>query len=125
VRRLLLLTSLCLAGVFVLAPYALAQGSFCTIGANASGESAAKCVDAPSPTPTATAGQDVTVQDGPPLTPSPTATSAPTATATILSSAAQAAGGILPPTGGDGLALVAAALLLGSGVMSFAILRRR
>jgi hypothetical protein len=125
VRRLLLLISLCLAGVFALAPYALAQGSFCTISANASGESVAKCVDAPSPTPAATAGPDVTVQGGPPPTPSPTATSAPTATTTILSSAAEAAGGMLPPTGGDGLALVAAAFLLGSGVMSFAILRRR
>jgi hypothetical protein len=127
VRRLLMLTLLCLVGVFVLAPNAFAQGSFCTTSAGATGERVTKCVDAPSPT--AAASPDVTVIGGGPLTPSPTATSAPTAIATAsgtaFSSAVKAVGGILPPTGGGGLALIAAALLLGSGAMSFVILRRR
>ncbi len=115
-RELFMLTSLALIAVLILAPGASAQGSFCTTTAAASGESVTKCVDAPSPTPTAT--PEVTVQTGPPLSPSPTAT----ASGTIFSSASQAAGGRLPPTGG-GLGLVAAALLLGSGVTSFVILR--
>jgi hypothetical protein len=107
---LILLSSL--MGVFVLAPSAFAQGSFCTTSATASGESVTKCVDAPSPTPSATASPDVTVISGGPLTPSPAATSV-----------AQAAGGTLPPTGGE-LSLISAALLLGSGVLCYAILRR-
>ena len=121
-RKLLVLTLLSLIAVFVLAPSAFAQGSFCTTSATASGESVAKCVEAPSsPTPGVTASPDVTVISGGPLTPSPTATASPSGT--TLSSAAQAAGGTLPPTGGE-LSLIAAALLLGSGVMSYAILRR-
>ena len=115
-RELFILTSLALIAILILAPGASAQGSFCTTTAAASGQSVTKCVDAPSPTPTATS--EVTVQTGPPLSPSPTAT----ASGTIFSSASQAAGGRLPPTGG-GLGLVAAALLLGSGVTSFVILR--
>ena len=115
-RELFILTSLALIAVLILAPGASAQGSFCTTTAAASGQSVTKCVDAPSPS--ATASPDVTVQTGPPLSPSPTAT----ASGTVISSAAQAAGGRLPPTGG-GLGLVAAALLLGSGVTSFVMLR--
>jgi hypothetical protein len=118
VRKLLVLTLLSLIAVFVLAPSAFAQGSFCTTSVAAGGENVTKCVDAPSPTPRATASPDVTVISGGPLTPSPTANG------TALSSAAQAAGGRLPPTGGGELALVVTALLLGSGVMSYAILRR-
>ncbi len=121
VRKPLALILLSLVGVFVLAPSAFAQGSFCTTSATASGESVTKCVDAPSPTPSATAIPDVTVISGGPLTPSPTAT--PGAGGTTLSSVAQAAGGTLPPTGGE-LPLIAAALLLGSSVLSYAILRR-
>jgi hypothetical protein len=41
-----------------------------------------------------------------------------------MSSVVAAVGGILPPTGGEGFALIAAGLLLGSGVLSYAILRR-
>src|SRR5215218_3834878 len=119
VRKLLVSTLLSLIAVFVLAPSAFAQGSFCTASATASGESVTKCVEAPSPTPSVTASPDVTVISGGPLTPSPSATPS----GTTLSSVAQAAGGTLPPTGG-GLSLIAAALLLGSGVMSYAILRR-
>ena len=117
-RELLVLTSLALIAVLIVAPGASAQGSFCTTTAAASGLSVTKCVDAPSPTPSVTATPEVTVQTGPPLSPSPTAT----ASGTIFSSVSQAAGGRLPPTGG-GLGLVAAALLLGSGVTSFVILR--
>jgi hypothetical protein len=113
VRKLLALVLSSVMGVFVLAPSAFAQGSFCTTSATASGENVTKCVDAPSPTPSASASPDVTVISGGPLTPSPTATSV-----------AQAAGGTLPPTGGD-LPLIAAAFLLGSSVLSYAILRRR
>ena len=119
VRKLLVLTSLSLIAVFVLAPSAFAQGSFCTTSATSSGESVTKCVEAPSSTPSVSASPDVTVISGGPLTPSPSATPS----GTTLSSVAQAAGGTLPPTGG-GLSLIAAALLLGSGVMSYAILRR-
>jgi hypothetical protein len=122
VRRLLLLTLLCLVGVFALAPNAFAQGSFCTTSVGATGESVTKCVDAPSPTPGATASPDVTVISGGPLTPSPTATGAASGSAAVVA----AVGGELPPTGGAGrLALMAAALLVGSGVMSFIILRWR
>jgi len=121
VRKLLVLTSLSLIAVFVLAPSAFAQGSFCTTSATSSGESVTKCVEAPSSTPSVTASPDVTVISGGPLTPSPSATAAPRGT--TLSSVAQAAGGTLPQTGGE-LSLIAAALLLGSGVMSYAILRR-
>lgn len=121
VRRLLMMTSLCLVGVFVLAPNALAQGSFCTTTAAASGASVTKCVDAPSPTPSATASPDVTVISGGPLTPSPTATATASGSAAVVA----AVGGRLPATGGAGrLALIAAALLLGSGVLSYFILRR-
>jgi len=66
--------------------------------------------------PTA-ASPSVTVQEGPPLTALPTATASGTPGAAV--------GGELPSTGGSGgLALIAAALLLGSGVLSYAILRR-
>jgi hypothetical protein len=41
-----------------------------------------------------------------------------------MSSLAAAVGGELPGTGGEGYALIAVALLLGSGVLSYAILRR-
>jgi hypothetical protein len=116
VRELLMSASLAMIAVLILAPGASAQGSFCTTTATASGVSVTRCVDAPSPSATAT--PEVTVQAGPPLSPSPTAT----ASGTIFSSVSQAAGGRLPPTGG-GLGLVAAALLLGSGVTSFVILR--
>ena len=119
-RRLLVLTSLSLIAVLVLASNAFAQGSFCTTNALASGASVTKCVDAPSPTPTSTASPDVTVVDG------STQTSSPTATASGVASnpAVAAVGGRLPPTGGGELALVATAFLLGSGVMSYCILRR-
>jgi hypothetical protein len=69
-----------------------------------------------SATASATASPDVTVQVGPPLTALPTATASGGPTA--------AAGGQLPSTGGSGLALIAAAFLLGSGVLSYAVLRR-
>ena len=95
--RLLLLTSLCLVGVLVFAPAAFAQD-----------ESAS-----PSPSP-----DEIIVQEGPPLT-------ALTPTTTASGSPAAAAGGALPATGGNGFALVSAALLLGSGVLSYALLRRR
>ena len=119
-KRLLVLTSLSLMAVLGLAPSAFAQGSFCTTSAAASGESVTRCVDAPSQSPSDTAGPDVTVISGGPLTPSATAA----ASGTTLSSAAAAAGGSLPPTGGEGLALIVAALLVGSSVLSYAILRR-
>jgi hypothetical protein len=122
VRKLLVLTSLSLIAVFGLAPSAFAQGSFCTTSAGASSGSATRCVDAPSSTPSVTASPDVTVISGGPLTPSPSATASPGGT--TLSTVAQAAGGTLPPTGGE-LSLIAAALLLGSSVLSYAILRRR
>jgi hypothetical protein len=56
------------------------------------------------------------------MTASPTAT--PTAPSMASGSPVAAVGGALPSTGGSGFALVAGALLLGSGVLSYAILRR-
>jgi hypothetical protein len=117
-RRLLTLASLSLLTVLVVAPSAFAQGDLCTTSVAAEGENVTKCVDAPSPTPAAS--PDVTVISGGPLTASPTAV----AGGTTMSSVAAAVGGELPGTGGEGLALVAAALLLGSGVLSYAVLRR-
>jgi hypothetical protein len=125
VRSLVTLASLSLIAVLVVAPSALAQGSFCTTSVAsvaAEGENVTKCVDAPSPTPSATASPDVTVISEGPLTASPTATAI--AGGTTVSSLAAAVGGELPGTGGGGFALMAAALLLGSGVLSYAILRR-
>ena len=119
-RRLSTLASLSLLTVLVFAPSASAQGSFCTTSVAAEVENVTKCVDAPSPTPSATASPDVTVISGGPLTASTTAT----AGGTTMSSVAAAVGGELPGTSGEGLALVAAALLLGSGVLSYAVLRR-
>jgi hypothetical protein len=117
VKRLSLLTSLSLIAVLGLASSAFAQASFCTTSVAADGGyNVDKCVDAPSPIPTASA--DVTVISGGPLAPSATASG------TTMSSAAAAVGGILPPTGGEGFALIAAALLLGSGFLSYTILRR-
>jgi hypothetical protein len=122
VRRLLMLALSCLVGVFALASNAFAQGSFCTTSVAASGESDATCVDAPSPTASAAATPDVTVISGGPPMPSPIATGAASGSAAVVA----AVGGELPPTGGAGrLALMAAALLVGSGVMSFIILRGR
>jgi hypothetical protein len=120
VKRLLTLASLTLLIVLVVAPNAFAQGSFCTTSVAAGGENVTKCVDAPSPTPSAPASPDVTVISGGPLIASPTAV----AGGTTMSSLVAAVGGELPGTGGEGFALVAAALLLGSGVLSYAILRR-
>jgi hypothetical protein len=121
VKRLLLLTSLSLFAVLGLASSAFAQDSFCTTSvASDGGENVATCVDAPSPIPSATASPDVTVISGGPLKPSATAT----AGGKTMSSAAAAVGGILPPTGGEGFALIAAALLVGSSVLSYAVLRR-
>jgi hypothetical protein len=120
VKRLLTLASLTLLTVLVVAPNAFAQDSLCTTSVAAEGEDVTKCVDAPSPIPSATASPDVTVISGGPLTASPTAI----AGGTTMSSLAAAVGGELPGTGGVGFALVAAALLLGSGVLSYAILRR-
>jgi hypothetical protein len=121
-RRLSMLASLSLLTVLVVAPSASAQGSFCTTSVAAEDENVTKCVDAPSPTPSATASPDVTVISRGPLTASTTATA--DAGGTTMSSVAAAVGGELPGTGGEGLALVAAALLLGSGVLSYAVLRR-
>jgi hypothetical protein len=118
VRKLLLVTLLSLVGALTVAPAALAQDSLCTTSVAAEGENVTECVDVPSPS--ATASPDVTVISGGPLTPSPTAF----AGGTTMSSLAAAVGGKLPGTGGEGFALIAAALLLGSGVLSYAILRR-
>jgi len=116
-----MLTSLCLTGALVLAPSAFAQGSFCTTTA-ASGASVTKCVDAPSPTPSATASPEVTVIDEGTLTASPTATAAASGS---VAPVVAAVGGELPDTGGAArLALMAAALLVGSGILSYRIVAR-
>ena len=58
------------------------------------------------------------------MTASPTASGTASPTAMASGSPAAAVGGALPATGGSGFALLAGALLLGSGVLSYAILRR-
>ena len=98
-RRLLLLSAVALVAALVLAPAAVAK----------------QHKDDASATASATAGSDL-------MTASPTADS--TATATASGGATAAVGGALPSTGGSGLALIAGTLLLGSGVLSYAILRR-
>jgi hypothetical protein len=108
VRRLLLLTALTLVAALVLAPAAVAKQHK---DDDASATASATVTASP------TASPDVTVQEGPPLTALPTATAS--------GSPAAAVGGALPATGGSGLALMAAALLLGSGVLSYAVLRRK
>ena len=80
--------------------------------------------------PVALAEQHEDVQEGPPLTASPTPTPTATVTPTATNAAAaQYDGGkevVLPETGGAGsLALLAGALLVGGGVMSFALVRRK
>lgn len=122
-KRLIPLTSLSLITALVLASSASAQGSFCTTTANASGAAVAKCVDAPSASPSATTSPEVTVVNGGPQTASPTVTA--TATGASTNPAVAAVGGELPPTGGTGrLAVLATMLLVGSGAMSYVILRR-
>jgi hypothetical protein len=101
------LTAVALVAALVLAPAAVAKQH--------------KDDDA-SATASVTASPGVTVQEGPPLTADPTAT--PSATAMASGSPTAAVGGALPATGGSGFALLAGALLLGSGVLSYAILRR-
>ena len=95
------MTAVALVAALVLAPAAVAKQH--------------KDDDA-SATASATASADA-------MTASPTAT--PSATATASGGATAAVGGALPATGGSsGFALLAGALLLGSGVLSYAILRR-
>jgi len=52
------------------------------------------------------------------------ATSTAAASGSDATSAAVAAGGALPATGGGGVVILAGALLLGAGVMTYAIVRR-
>jgi LPXTG-motif cell wall-anchored protein len=80
--------------------------------------------------PMTLADQHEDVQEGPPLTASPTPTPTATVTPTATNAAAaQYDGGkkvVLPETGGAGsFALMAGALLAVGGVMSFALVRRR
>jgi hypothetical protein len=135
--RKLLPTSLALVLAVLLAPMALAQDddlmvqegppltasptatatatptatSGCTTTTDPeTGESVTTCIDtAP---PTATTG------------PTPTSTTTPTSTATTDGDGGEGSA-ILPETGGvSGIALLAGALLVGGGVMSFALVRR-
>ena len=69
----------------------------------------------------ATASATASAED---MTASPTASGTASPTAMASGSPAPAVGGALPATGGSGFALLAGALLLGSGVLSYAILRR-
>jgi hypothetical protein len=100
------LTAVALVAALVLAPAAVAKQHKDDASATASA--------------TASAGD---------MTASPTAsgTASGTASATAMASGSPTAavGGALPATGGSsGFALLAGALLLGSGVLSYAILRR-
>ena len=97
------MTAVAMVAALVLAPAAVAKhhkdSASATAGATAS----------------ATASVDATASGSP--------TASPTATAS--GGATPAVGGALPSTGGgSGFALLAGALLLGSGVLSYAILRR-
>ncbi len=98
-KRLLLLTSLCLVALLMFAPVALAQSSSAMSSSSASASSSA------------------------------TASSSASASASATASAsASASASVLPTTGGISggavLSLGAGALLLGSGLVSFGVLRR-
>jgi hypothetical protein len=95
------LTAVALVAALVLAPAALAK----------------QHKDDASATASATASADD-------MTASPTASGTASPTAMASGSPTAAVGGALPATGGSGFALLAGALLLGSGVLSYAILRR-
>src|SRR5215211_5792029 len=140
-RRILLLTSLSLLATLVLAPAAVAQdlydcADFATqaeaqgfllagdpYGLDADNDGIA-CEELPggsamTATSTATATATATAS------PTATATASPTATATASPTAsATALAGTGGPISVSGLSLIAAVLLLGSGVVSLALLRR-
>jgi LPXTG-motif cell wall-anchored protein len=114
-RKLLMMAALFVVAGLIVGPAALAQEDDVTVQ------------EGPPLTalPTATA----TVHTGPPLTPLPEATNTPTSTATpsaTVTATPTPKGATLPKTGGpSGLALLAGALLVGGGVTSFALVRRR
>ena len=95
------MTAVAMVAALVLAPAAVAKQHKDDVSATAS----------------ATASVDATT--------SPTASGTASPTAMASGSPAPAVGGALPATGGSsGFALLAGALLLSSGVLSYAILRR-
>ena len=156
-RRLLLLTALCMAAVLMFAPAAMAQDEFdCEdfatqeeaqaeydadtsdpsgldgpIGESSTGEPGVACEELPSgggstATPMA---EETMMQTASPVaeetaTPMAEESATPTATATASASASP-----LPDTGGAispaAISLVAALLLVGGGIASASILRRR
>ena len=61
---------------------------------------------------------------GTPLASLPPPLGTAVASGSATASAAVGAGGALPATGGEGVAILAGALLLGAGVLSYAIVRR-
>ncbi len=115
-RRALLLVGLSVLGALLFASVALAQDDS---SASASASSSA----------TASASVDGAVGYPPPGVGTPLASLPPplgtaVASGSATASAAVGAGGALPATGGEGVAIVAGALLLGAGVLSYAIVRR-
>jgi hypothetical protein len=134
VRRLFLLTALAMVAALVVAPAALAQDVDCP--ELSQGEAQAILEADPSDPNRLDADNDgIACEDsagggdgGSAMTATPTATASPTATATptAAASATATATTALPATGGASvLALGAGALLVGGGLLSLGILRRR
>ena len=116
VRRSLLLTSLSMVLALMLVPMALAQDDDVTV------QEGPPLTASPTSTATPTATPTPTASPTPTATPAATVTPTPTATAT---NGGDGGGATLPKTGGaSSIALLAGALLVGGGVMSFALFRR-
>ncbi len=128
-RRLLMITALVLVAGLMVVPAALAQEGEVTVQEGPPLTA--------SPTPSANLQDDVVlntttptstvrVQEGPPLSASPTATvAAKDQYDGGKKNVVVGGGGTLPETGGaSSIALLAGALLVGGGVLSFALIRR-
>jgi LPXTG-motif cell wall-anchored protein len=124
VRRSLLLTSLSMVVALMLVPIALAQDDDVMVQEGPPLTASPTATATPTATPTATASPTPTATPTATVTPTPT----PTATATDGGDGDGDGGGggaTLPKTGGaSGIALLAGALLVGGSVMSFALFRR-
>ncbi len=102
-------------GALLFAPVALAQDNSSASASASSSASASASVGPPVGYPPPGVGTPLA---------SFTASGTAVASGSATVSAAVGAGGALPATGGEGVAILAGALLLGAGVLSYAIVRR-
>jgi LPXTG-motif cell wall-anchored protein len=137
-KRLLLLTTLSMVLALMLAPAAFGQEEV-PFPEGTPPPAGGECPAGTQPTVNGCVSDEAladyfrAIGEGQPGTATPTPTTTPTSTVTPTSTATNAAaaqyeGGkevVLPETGGaSGIALLAGALLVGGGVMSFALFRR-